>query len=136
MTIALRPATPADFEFFYATRKACFPIAWDDFVHRTEAEIEFREMELEIVEDDGVAIGYLAVKHEPDHHFLEEIALLVRNRGIGSQLVRDMMTAAQAAYLPLRLSVREENPAARRLYERLGFRITRLEPPRIKMEWP
>ena len=46
------------------------------------------------------------------------------------------MAAARAANQPLRLSVREENPGARRLYERLGFRVTRIESPRIKMEWP
>jgi ribosomal protein S18 acetylase RimI-like enzyme len=45
------------------------------------------------------------------------------------------MDGAREAGTPLRLSVRETNPA-RRLYERLGFRVTRVEPPRIKMEWP
>ena len=29
----------------------------------------------------------------------------------------------------------DPNPA-RRLYERLGFRVTRHVPPRTKMEWP
>jgi ribosomal protein S18 acetylase RimI-like enzyme len=133
--IALRDARPDDFAFFYATRQACFAAyvtgAWDEAVHAAE----FAEMTLQIVEDDGTPIGYLAVKREPDHWFVEEIALVAQNTGLGTRLLRAVMDGARAAGLPLRLSVREGNPA-RRLYERLGFRVARVEAPRIKMEWP
>jgi hypothetical protein len=49
--------------------------------------------------------------------------------------MREIMAGAQAAGMPIRLSVLNINPA-RELYLRLGFRVTRLEPPRVKMEWP
>jgi ribosomal protein S18 acetylase RimI-like enzyme len=45
-----------------------------------------------------------------------------------------VMEGAKRRGLPVRLSVLDNNPA-RRLYGRLGFRITSVEPPRMKMEW-
>jgi hypothetical protein len=36
--------------------------------------------------------------------------------------------------VPLRLSVLVNNPA-RRLYGRLGFRVTAVDHPRVRMEW-
>jgi ribosomal protein S18 acetylase RimI-like enzyme len=71
-----------------------------------------------------------------DHDFLDVIALSpeAQRRGIGSQLIRELMEDARARGVPMRLSVLLNNPA-RGLYERLGFRVTRVEHPRIKMQW-
>jgi len=44
------------------------------------------------------------------------------------------MQAAGDRGVPVRLSVLVNNPA-RRLYECLGFRVTRIEHARVKMEW-
>jgi ribosomal protein S18 acetylase RimI-like enzyme len=135
--VTLRPATPADADFYYATQYEAlggyFKGIWDEAVHRARTQQELAEQPVQIVERAGVAIGYLVVSPHDDHWYLDEISLVAsaRNRGIGSQLVRDVM----AAHVPLRLSVLDTNPA-RRLYARLGFRVTRIEPPRIKMEFP
>lgn len=53
---------------------------------------------------------------------LVDIALLPeqRNRGTGSHLLCELIREASTVGLPLRLSVRQGNPAAS-LYERLGF---------------
>jgi ribosomal protein S18 acetylase RimI-like enzyme len=76
------------------------------------------------------------VLREPDHLFLDEIALVptARCRGLGSELVRLAMARARDADLPLRLSVLFNNPA-QRLYTRLGFVVTHVEHPRVKMAW-
>jgi ribosomal protein S18 acetylase RimI-like enzyme len=94
---------------------------------------ELVDQPVQIVMQRGVPIGYVSVSRHDDHWYLDEISLIAsaRNRVIGSQLVRDVM----AAHVPLRLSVLDTNPA-QRLYARLGFRVTRIEPPRIKMEFP
>ena len=93
-------------------------------------------MPVEIIELDGVAVGYLIVLHETDHDFLDEIALTpsAQRGGIGTALVRAAMDAAARRDVPLRLSVLANNPA-RRLYARLGFRATAVEHPRVRMEW-
>lgn len=46
-----------------------------------------------------------------------------RGRGIGSALLRQWAVEARAARLPLVLSVRDDNLAALRLYQRHGFRV-------------
>jgi ribosomal protein S18 acetylase RimI-like enzyme len=144
MALTLRPAHAADFEFFYDTRRAGFRGfveqafgAWLDAEQRALAEREFHELPPEIIDRDGAPIGYRVVVRHADHWFLDEIVLVdcERGRGLGTSLIRSIMTAASAAGMPLRLSVLDVNPA-QRLYARLGFRVTRTEPPRVKMEWP
>jgi ribosomal protein S18 acetylase RimI-like enzyme len=109
---------------------------WDDAEQRRQADREFDELPVEIIELDGAAVGYLAVLHEADHDFLDEIALSpsARRRGIGTALVRAAMDVAARRGVPLRLSVLVNNPA-RRLYGRLGFRATAVDYPRVRMEW-
>ena len=139
--VTLRAAMPADADFYYATQHEAlgryFKGVWDEAVHRARTKQELAENPVQIVERGGVPIGYVVVSHHDDHWYLDEISLVAtaRHRGIGSQLVRDVMAAARSAGAPLRLSVLDTNPA-QRLYARLGFRVTTIVPPRIKMEWP
>ena len=53
---------------------------------------------------------------------LVDISLLpeFRNRGLGTSLLRDLFTEAEAAGKPLTIHVEKFNPAMR-LYQRLGF---------------
>lgn len=68
-------------------------------------------------------IGRLWVYRGPDEIRLVDITLLPahRGRGVGRQLIEQLQAEASAADLPLRLSVWQTNPGARRLYDRLGF---------------
>jgi ribosomal protein S18 acetylase RimI-like enzyme len=139
----VRPARPDDFELLFLTRRDGFRRyveahkPWDDEVQRANAAEDFAAQPVEIIERDGIAIGYQIVERHADHWWLEEIALVAseRNRGIGSDLVRAIMTAARAAGLPLRLNCLRANPA-RHLYDRLGFRVIAKEDVRVRMEWP
>jgi len=142
--IALRPVRPDERDFFFAVRRGAFREyaeaafgPWDDVKQRASADRDVGELSIEIVERDGAPIGYQIVERHADHWFLDEIALAdgERGRGVGTELVKAIMTAARDAGMPLRLSVLHVNPA-QRLYARLGFRVTRIEHPRIKMEWP
>lgn len=140
----LRAKRPEDLELFWTTRREGFrPYAeavwgpWDDVKQRASAERDFAELPIEIVEREGVAIGYQIVEHHDDHWFLDEIAVVAseRNRGLGSELVRLVMAAARAAGMPLQLNCLHVNPA-RHLYDRLAFRVIRTEDVRVRMEWP
>lgn len=142
--LVLRAIRPDERDFFFTVRRGAFRDyaeaafgSWNDVNQRAFADRDVVGLPFEIVERDGTPIGYQLVERHPDHWFLDEIALAdgERGRGIGTELVTAIMTAARAAGMPLRLSVLEVNPA-QRLYARLGFRVTRVEPPRIKMEWP
>lgn len=136
--------TPEDREFFYELRHDGFRAyaeavfgPWDEARQRASAERDVGELPVQIIERAGVRVGYQIVHPQPDHWFLDEIAVIAaeRGRGLGTELVTAIMTAAREQGLPLRLSVLNVNPA-QRLYARLGFRVTRVEHPRIKMEWP
>jgi ribosomal protein S18 acetylase RimI-like enzyme len=65
------------------------------------------------------------VVHRLDTHiFLEYIAILpeFQNRGIGTELIREVLEEAAAKGFPVELKVLKINPAIR-LYERLGFEV-------------
>jgi ribosomal protein S18 acetylase RimI-like enzyme len=140
--LCLRPARPDDRDFFFAVRRSGFRLyvdgiaGWDDQHQRELANREFDSMPVQIVERDGLAVGYICVVHEDDHDDLDEIALLphARGHGTGTGLVVAAMRAAGTRGVPLRLSVYVNNPA-RRLYDRLGFRVVAVRHPRVHMEW-
>lgn len=104
----MRPARPDDRELFFVMRRDGFrryveaTKPWDDEVQRASANEDFAALPVEIIERDGIAIGYQIVERKADHWRLDEIALVAseRNRCIGSDLVRAIMAAAHAARLP------------------------------------
>ena len=79
--------------------------------------------------------GRMLVDRAPAEIRLVDVAVLSRYRsqGVGSCLLVDLREEARAKELPLRLSVRFNNPAGR-LYERLGFVRTGGDDINIHME--
>ena len=140
--LRVRPAKNSDRRFFFEVRRAVFRTyveetsGWDDAEQRTIADREFDELPIAIVEEDGRSVGYLRVVHKDEYDFIDEIAVLpeAQGRGIGSQLLRDVLQSAHERGIPVRLSVFASNPA-RALYTRLGFHVTRIDLPRMAMEW-
>lgn len=130
--ITLRDAAADDVEFLFSLLRASLgPYVvqtfgpWDDAEQRTRFLETTDPATHRIVEQDGRPVGCLAVRRLPDEVRLNRVLLLpeVQNRGIGTQLVREVVAKARAAGLPVRLRVFRVNPA-RRLYERLGFVAT------------
>ncbi len=109
---------------------------WDDAEQRVIADKEFTELPYAVVEESGRTVGYVCVLHKSEYDFIEEIALLpeAQGRGIGTQVLRDILGAAQRRGVPVRLSVFVTNPA-QALYARLGFEVVRIEEPRMSMRW-
>ena len=129
--IRLRTATAEDLEFLFELLKVSLGAyveqtygAWHDpdqrarFMARTQPETH------RIIEVDGQPVGCLAVQWLPDQVKLNRVFLLpsVQGRGIGSQLVRQLLAQAQASHLPVRLRVFKVNPA-QCLWRRLGFAV-------------
>jgi len=138
--ITLRPARGDDEAFLYAvyssTRAAEMALlGWDgaqqhDFLamqftaqhryyHSTYANADYL-----IVECDGRPAGRLYLDRAADHMLVIDVALLPEYRGvgIGTYLMADLLAEARRSRRPVRLHVEPGNPA-RRLYERLGFRV-------------
>ncbi|MDE6230207.1 MAG: GNAT family N-acetyltransferase [Muribaculaceae bacterium] len=59
-----------------------------------------------------------------EEFYLDSLAVVsgFRGHGVGSALISDTKSKASQAGLPLGLLVADDNPAARQLYESLGFR--------------
>lgn len=93
--------------------------AQDHYYHE-----QFPACEFSVIEVDGEAIGRLYLDRRDDEFRIVDIALLpqYRRRGIGSNLLREILTEAHARGLPVRIHVEFDNPALQ-LYERFGFRI-------------
>jgi ribosomal protein S18 acetylase RimI-like enzyme len=84
---------------------------------------EFPNARNHILRVGAERVGRMLVNETLEEIRLVDIALLssYRGQGLGEGLLQGLCQRAAKAGLPLRLSVRPENPALR-LYERLGFR--------------
>ena len=126
----LRPATAADAEFIYATLREGIREyvvqtwgEWDEAWQRESFESGFDAAVHQVVSLGGRDVGFIATREDADAICLDRIYIAAahRNLGLGAALVRDLLALAVSRNLPLRLRVLRVNPAARRLYERLGF---------------
>lgn len=85
---------------------------------------------------EGQAAGRLYVSRTREDIRIIDIALLSKhcNHGIGSALIRDLLSEAARTNRPVRIHVEQLNPALH-LYERLGFRRVEDRGVYWLMEW-
>ena len=139
MHVALRPAVDSDFE---ACRRTYF--AEMDWINdrlqldRNEQEAMFRKLwdpaQVCIIQADGVDVGWLQTVVSKSEHMLGQMFVDARfqRRGIGTEVLRRIIAEASRMELPVRLAVVKINPS-RRLYERLGFRVTHEDERKVYM---
>lgn len=77
-----------------------------------------------IIEVSGSFAGCVALRPSPDAHWLEHFFLApdLQGTGIGTAVLRDLLDRCDRDGVLVRLNVLQGSPA-RRLYERLGFRL-------------
>lgn len=73
----------------------------------------------------------------PDSIYIHELQLLpsYQGGGLGTAVVRRVIAEGVERGVPVMLSVVPANHRAQRLYERLGFKVTGIEAPFIRMRW-
>lgn len=139
MAVSLRPATNQDMDFLskvYAStrRQELSQTGWSQDeveaflniqfeVQRRFYKETFKNARFDIIETYGKPAGNLYVDRHHDEIRILDIALLpeYRNKGIGSQLIRELLAEAADKNLPIRVHVEQGNPAFS-LYRRLGFK--------------
>ena len=139
MKVTLRPAVAADFE---ACRRTYF--AETDWINerlqldRDAQESMFRRLwnprQVCIIQADGTDVGWLQTVVSKSEHMLGQIFVDApfQRRGIGTEVLRRIVEEASRLQLPIRLAVVKFNPS-RRLYERLGFRVTHEDERKVYM---
>ena len=138
--VILRPATDADRPFLervYAESRAAELAAtdWSDADKEAFCRSQFAAQdqhyrtfcpacEFLVIERLGQPIGRLYRELRGDEIRIVDIALLAaaRGQGIGGRLLQDILAEAASLGLAVRIHVERSNPA-RRLYDRLGFRV-------------
>jgi ribosomal protein S18 acetylase RimI-like enzyme len=108
-------------------------VPWDEHTKRAFFKQQFEAQDAyyrehytdtsyDVILAGGEPAGRLYVARWPDEMRIVDIALLpaFRGRGLGSELLRDLMAEADGAGKPLSIHVETNNPA-RPWYERLGF---------------
>jgi ribosomal protein S18 acetylase RimI-like enzyme len=88
-----------------------------------------------VVETNGHAAGMIEIDRRPDAIVISNIQILPdrQRSGIGTAVIRMVVEEAATSRLPVTLQVLEVNPRARKLYERLGFRVVASTPPHVQM---
>jgi GNAT superfamily N-acetyltransferase len=96
---------------------------------RTAQETSFRQQwhaaQVRIIVLGGTDVGWLQAITQDNELFIAQMFVdgPFQRRGIGTEVMRRLIGEAAEANLAVRLNVVRINPA-RRLYERLGFRVT------------
>jgi ribosomal protein S18 acetylase RimI-like enzyme len=108
---------------------------WDDAWQRADFETRFAEHTVSIVEADSLPVGSLWLEQRPGDLYIHilEVAPLQQGKGIGTAVIDMVIEQGAGLRLPIVLSVLSANPRARALYERLGFTVTAIEPPFVRM---
>ncbi len=89
-----------------------------------------------LIGEDGRPAGRLLLDRKPDCWRVVDIAVLASHRrmGLGTQVLTQCQERCSTAGVRLELQVAAGSPA-RRLYERLGFQVTRGDAVSVGMVW-
>jgi GNAT superfamily N-acetyltransferase len=150
--VVLRPETPQDAPFlrhlYGTTREMEMQVMpWSEEQKRAFLDMQFHAQTTHyrecypdcaflVIEVDGEPVGRLYIERADDAIHLIDIALLpeYRGRGIGGQMMEEILTEARAAGKDVAIYVEYFNPA-RRLYDRLGFREIDTNGVYLRMVW-
>jgi GNAT superfamily N-acetyltransferase len=127
----LRPALPDDATWMAELRAVALRPdlerlgLWDPVRVRRRFLDGWAASRTQVIRVGGRDVGLIACREEPDARWIEHFYLdpTVQGSGIGGEVLRDLM-ARHDDGRPFRLDVLQGS-AARRLYERAGFRVER-----------
>jgi ribosomal protein S18 acetylase RimI-like enzyme len=151
--ISLRPARKSDEPFFYDVFKSVrgpeFAVLGlhpeqlemlmkQQYEARTGSyEAQFPDSGNSVVLSGETPIGQFWVFRTPEEFLVVDIALMPDHRGtgVGGALMKQFMAEADAAAVPVRVTVATNNPGSLRFHQRLGFRITSQDEMYYTMEY-
>lgn len=153
-TLTLRPVLPEDeeflFELYSSTRRdELAQWCWDEEQKEAFLKLQFKAQQYsyasayapensQIIMLNNLPVGRMIVVRTDVEMRLADIALLPEyySEGIGTFLIKNLLTEADRATKPVRLQVYKSNERAVRFYERLGFIVTDENELSFSMEHP
>lgn len=150
--LQLRPAQAEDeaflFQLFAETQQQLAAILPDPALVQSLVEMQYRGRKMSyaaqfpgaedllLLGEDGAPLGRLLLDRGSACWRIVDIAVRSahRGQGWGARLLRECQRQCAAAGTELKLQVAPANPA-RRLYERLGFRIATEDAVSVEMVW-
>jgi ribosomal protein S18 acetylase RimI-like enzyme len=137
MDLYIRPAHAADYDWLLDLHHTVYRELiieefgyWDDDEEFGLFLQAWETKNIEIIMQQGEAVGMFIVLQQQDYLWLDEIQInpQYQNQGIGSTIIAQLIVRARKLNLSLRLRVLHANKGAYRLYLKLGFRqISRME---------
>lgn len=125
MTVAVRPAVPADLErVAEIAAESSAGAQWPRKEYERAISSEHARYRLVLVISVGEQVqGFIIGRLAGDQWEIENIAIEVQaqRRGLGRRLLDEFLARAQQHGRAVFLEVRESNAAARKLYEAMGF---------------
>jgi ribosomal protein S18 acetylase RimI-like enzyme len=131
LSVTLRPATEDDIPFLLELRRLTMN------EHQRASGVEpseqgdrervlYRFECAQVVWRGAERVGLLKLARDEGHWHLVQIQIVpqLHGQGLGKELLSAVIAEARQAGVPLALNVLHANPA-RRLYERLGFRVVK-----------
>jgi ribosomal protein S18 acetylase RimI-like enzyme len=143
MEIELRHATADDIAFLWDV----FRLSMRDYI--TQARGEWNEQREEsqfrhqldltttqVIRTNNLAVGFIMAPMKDGARWIHTICIAPehQNRGIGTEVIRLVIAESEKQEMELFLSVLKVNPA-RRLYERLGFRVIEEAKHHLRMQF-
>ncbi len=122
--VVIRTMTAEDLPVVFDIELASYSMPWG--IDTFRGLLRRRDAEALVAEQHGRILGYAIYWWVVDQAELGNVAVTAsaRGQGIGAALVMAVLArAARRAVREVFLEVRPSNPTARRLYERLGFRL-------------
>ncbi len=141
-TITLRPGTQDDSRFAFDVKKAALgeyvreTYGWDEEEQRRLHEQRFRPPATRIIMSEGRSIGLVTVHQADDRVHLLQLFLLpeAQGKGVGTQVLAQVLDEARHAQRPVALRVLKSNPRAKAFYERHGFALVEETETHYRME--
>jgi [ribosomal protein S18]-alanine N-acetyltransferase len=130
VTLRIEPMTLADLQAVHAIERASFFPPWPDEAYRNELQTN-RLASYVVARLDGVVVGFAGLWLMVDEAHVTTFAVdpAWRRRRVGERLLVALLDIAMArGAREATLEVRLSNVAARRLYEKYGFRPVGLRP--------
>jgi ribosomal protein S18 acetylase RimI-like enzyme len=139
---SLRPAGPGDDEFALGlylpiTRGLLSDIpGWDDARIIERFRKAYDPVQVQVICVNGSDVGWMQLSELDEGLHLDQLHLVeaYRGRGIGTQVMKDLLSLAQSRDLPFRLNVMRANSAIE-FYRGLGFAVVGEDNEKYQMQW-